>query len=306
MNILITGATGLIGTQLVKLLLGKGYTIHYLTTSKNKIQDKPNYFGYYWNPDKGIIDENSLIGVDVVVHLAGANIAKRWTNAYKQEIIESRTLSSELLYNVLRNNPHQVKQIVSASGTAIYPESDTKVYDETTTEKDNSFLSDVVVKWEESVDRFQTLGLKVCKLRTGVVFAKEGGALPEMAKPIKMGFGAAMGNGKQIQSWIHITDLVALYYFVIQNQLEGVFNAVSPNPISNAALTKAIAKAVHKPLFLPNIPEFVMKIILGEMSVLLFSSKNLGAKKILDCGFKFQFPDTQQALNDLYQQKKAL
>ena len=300
MKILITGATGLIGKELVKLLIEKGHTIHYLTTSKNKIQDKSNYFGYYWDPEKGIFDENCLIGVDTIVHLAGANIAKRWTNNYKQEIIESRTLSSELLFNALKKNPHQVKQIVSASGTAIYPESHTKMYDETTTEKEDSFLANVVVKWEESVDRFQTLGLKVCKLRTGVVFANNGGALPEMVKPIKLGFGAAMGNGKQIQSWIHIKDLVALYYFVIQNQLEGVFNAVSPNSISNADLTKAIAKALHKPLFLPNIPEFVMKMILGEMRVLLFSSKNLSANKIKECGFKFQFPEAKHALNDLY------
>ena len=300
MKILITGATGLIGTELVKLCLEKGNAINYLTTSKDKIQDKPNYFGYYWNPENGIIDENSLIGVDVIVHLAGANIAKRWTHEYKQEIIESRTQSSELLFETLKNNPHQVKQIVSASGTAIYPESYSKVSDETTTEVDNSFLANVVLKWEESVDKFQTLGVKVCKLRTGVVFAKEGGALPEMAKPIKMGFGAAMGNGKQIQTWIHIKDLIAMYYYVIQNQMEGVFNAVSPNPISNADLTKAIAKAVHKPLFLPNIPEFIMKIILGEMSILLFSSKNLSAKKIMDSGYIFKFPETKQALNDLY------
>lgn len=300
MKILITGATGLIGTELVKLLIDKGHTINYLTTSKNKIQDQTNYFGYYWNPQNGILDENSLIGVDAIVHLAGANIAKRWTKDYKLEIIESRTQSSELLFKVLKNNPHQVKQIVSASGTAIYPESHTKIYDETTTKKDTSFLANVVTKWEGSVDIFQTLGVKVCKLRTGVVFAKEGGALPEMAKPIKMSLGAAMGSGKQIQSWIHIKDLVALYYFVIQNQLEGVFNAVSPNPISNEDLTKAIAKTLQKPLFLPNIPEFIMKIILGEMSVLLFSSKNLSAKKIQECGFKFQFPETQQALKDLY------
>jgi hypothetical protein len=139
-----------------------------------------------------------------------------------------------------------------------------------------------------------------------VVLAKEGGALPEMVKPIKMGIGAAMGNGKQIQSWIHINDLVTMYYFVIQNQLEGVFNAVSPNPISNADLTKAIAGVLHKPLFLPNIPEFVMKIILGEMSVLLFSSKKLSANKIREHGFKFQFPEIQLALTDLYEQKKAL
>ena len=300
MKLLITGATGLIGTELVKLFIEKGHTIHYLTTSKNKIQNKPNYIGYYWNPQEGKIDEKCIIGVDIIIHLAGATIAKRWTNAYKQEIIESRTLSSELLFYVLKNNPHQVKQIVSASGTAIYPESFSKIFDETSTELDDSFLANVVLKWEESVDKFKVLGLKVCKLRTGIVFSKDGGALPEMVKPIKMIIGAVMGKGNQNQLWIHITDLVAMYYFVVSNQLEGVFNAVSPNPISNAVLTKAIAKTIHRPLFLPNIPEFVMKIILGEMSILLFSSKNISANKIQDCGFKFKFPQIQQALNELY------
>lgn len=300
MKILITGATGLIGTELVKLFLEKGHTIHYLTTSQNKIISKPNYYGYYWNPDEGKIDENCLIGVDAIIHLAGANIAKRWTNAYKTEIIESRTLSSELLYNVLKKNPHQVRQIVSASGTAIYPESFSKIYDETSTEMDDSFLGNVVMKWEEGVDRFHALGLKVCKLRTGIVFANNGGALPEMVKPIKMGFGAAMGNGKQIQTWIHIQDLVNLYYFAVENKWEGVFNAISPNPISNANLTKAIAKIFHKSIFLPNIPEFVMKLILGEMSILLFSSKNLSAQKVLQNGFTFKFPKAKEALENLY------
>jgi uncharacterized protein (TIGR01777 family) len=300
MKILITGATGLIGTQLVKLFLEKGHTIHYLTTSQNKMISKPNYYGYYWNPEEGKIDENCLIGVDAIIHLAGANIAKRWTNAYKAEIIESRTLSSELLYNILKKNPHQVKQIVSASGTAIYPESFSKIYDETSTEMDDSFLGNVVVKWEEGVDRFHALGLKVCKLRTGIVFANNGGALPEMVKPIKIGFGAAMGNGKQIQTWIHIQDLVNLYYFAVENKWEGVFNAISPNPISNADLTKAIAKIFHKAILLPNIPEFVMKLILGEMSILLFSSKNLSAQKVLQNGFTFKFPKAKEALENLY------
>jgi uncharacterized protein (TIGR01777 family) len=300
MKILITGATGLIGKELVKLLLSQKNTVYYLTTSKSKIINKPNYRGFYWNPEQGKIDENCLFNVDIIVHLAGANIAKRWTNDYKQEIIESRTLSSELLYTVLKKNPHQVKQIVSASGTAIYPESFSKVYDETTTQMDDSFLANVVLKWEEGVDRFQGLGVKVCKLRTGVVFANNGGALPEMVKPIKMGFGAAMGTGKQIQSWIHIVDLVQLYYLAVQNQWEGVFNAITPHPISNAALTKVIAKTLHKTLFLPNIPQFVMKLILGEMSILLFSSKNLSALKVKQNGFTFRFPKAQQALENLY------
>lgn len=301
MKILITGATGLIGTELVKLLVAKKHTVHYLTTSKSKIESKPNYQGFYWNPESGKIDENCLYEVDAIVHLAGASISKRWTNTYKQEIIESRILSAELLYNLVRKTPNQVKQFISASGTAIYPESITKVYDETEKETEDSFLSNVVKKWEDSANRFQVLGLKVLKIRTGVVLSNAGGALPEMVKPIKMGFGAAFGNGKQIQSWIHIRDLAALYDFAIENQLEGVYNAVTSNPVSNKELTKVIADAVKKPLWLPNIPEFVMKLILGEMSYLLFSSKNLNSDKIQKLGFKFEFPKIQEAINDLYQ-----
>ena len=300
MKILITGATGLIGNELVKLLLVKKHSVNYLTTSKSKIVSKPNYKGFYWNPEQSKIDENCIYEVDAVIHLAGANIAKRWTNAYKQEIIESRTLSTELLYNLVKKNPNQVKQFVSASGTAVYPESFDKVYDETTKATEDSFLSNVVKKWEESANRFQVLGLKVCKLRTGIVLSNVGGALPEMVKPIKMGFGAAMGNGRQMQSWIHINDLVDMYCFIIENQLEGVYNAVTPNPVSNQELTTVIAKTLKKPLFLPNIPQFIMKLILGEMSYLLFSSKNLSAQKIIDKGFQFQFSKIKEALVDLY------
>ena len=130
--------------------------------------------------------------------------------------------------------------------------------------------------------------------------ANSGGALPEMVKPIKLGLGAVMGNGKQIQSWIHIQDLVNLYYFAMQHQLEGTYNAVSPNPITNKVLTKTIAKNFNKPVFLPNIPQFIMKLILGEMSYLLFSSKNLSSEKLQKLGFKFQFPDINKALADLY------
>jgi uncharacterized protein (TIGR01777 family) len=300
MKILITGATGLIGKELTQLLLAKNHTVHYLTTSKAKIEEQSNYIGFYWNPQEGKIDENCLYGVDVIVHLAGANIANRWTNAYKQEIIESRTLSGELLFNLVKKHPNQVKQIISASGTAIYPESFSTIYDETTTETEDSFLSHVVKKWEEAADRFQVLGLKVCKLRTGIVLSNKGGALPEMVKPIKYGVGAGMGSGKQIQSWIHINDLVALYYFAIEKQLEGVYNAVTPNPVSNQQLTKVIAKTLKKPLLLPNIPKFVMQLMLGEMSYLLFSSKNLSAQKILKTGFRFQFPEIEKAMADLY------
>jgi uncharacterized protein (TIGR01777 family) len=299
MKVLITGATGLIGTELVSLLLQNGISVNYLTTSKKKIVNELNYNGFYWSPEQGIIDENCLMGVDSIINLAGANIAKRWTNSYKQEIIESRLLSAALLFKAIKNNPNQVKQIVSASGTSIYPNSDTLVYNENSTDVNNSFLGNVVIKWEESTDKFTSLGLKVCKLRTGIVLSTKGGALVEMLKTIKLGLGSSFGSGKQIQSWIHVHDIAAMYYFAIQNELEGVYNAVSPNPVTNEELTFTIAKVLKKPLFMPNIPKFIMKLVLGEMHELLFENRNLSAKKIIDQGFVFKYKTIDEALKNI-------
>ncbi len=300
MKVLITGATGLIGNELVSLLLQNGVSIHYLTTSKKKIENELNYKGFYWNPEQGIIDENCLMGVDAIIHLAGATISKRWTNSYKQEIIESRLLSSAVLFKALKNHPNQVKQIVSASGTAIYPNNDKVIYDENSKEIDNSFLGNVVYKWEESADKFKSLGLKVCKLRTGIVLSNKGGALIEMAKPIKLGLGSPFGTGKQMQSWIQIHDIAALYFFVISNDLEGVYNAVAPNPVSNEKLTMTIATVLKKPLFMPNIPKFMMKLLLGEMHELLFENRNLSAQKIIDKGFIFKYETIEKAIENIY------
>ena len=299
MKVLVTGATGLIGTELVSLLLQNGISVNYLTTSKNKIVNELNYNGFYWSPEKGIIDENCLMEVDSIINLAGANISKRWTNSYKQEIIESRLLSSALLFKAIKNNPNQVKQIVSASGTSIYPNSDTVIYDENSTQVNNSFLGNVVIKWEESTDKFASLGLKVCKLRTGIVLSTKGGALVEMLKTIKIGLGSSFGSGKQIQTWIHIHDIASLYYFAIKNNLDGVYNAISPNPVSNEELTVAISKVLKKALFMPNIPKFIMKLILGEMHELLFENRNLSAKKIIDKGFVFKYKTIDEALKNI-------
>lgn len=299
MRILITGATGLIGTELVALLLQSGVEVHYLTTSKKKIIKEDRYHGFFWNPEQGIIDENSLLGVDTIIHLAGASISKRWTNEYKQEIIESRITSSNTLYKALKENPNQVKQIISASAIGIYPDSPSAIYTELSIANQDNFLSNVVVKWEESVNKFKLLDIKVCKLRTGIVLAKNAGALQEMLKPIRLGLGAAFGSGQQMTSWIHIHDLAAMYFFAVKNQWEGTYNAVSPNPISNQALTKALAEKLQKPLLLPNIPRFVMKWILGEMHELLFTNKNISPQKAIEAGFIFQFPTTEKALSNI-------
>jgi hypothetical protein len=299
MKILITGATGLIGTELVALLLQNGITVHYLTTSKKKIESKPNYHGFFWNPNQGIIDENALMGVDSIIHLAGATVAKRWTSKYKQEIIESRILSSNVLFKALKDNPHSVKQIVSASAIGIYPDSLTKNYTEENADIDESFLGKVVMKWEESVNKFKLLNIKVTKIRTGLVLSTKGGALPEMLKPINMGIGSPFGSGKQVQSWIHINDLVELYLFAVQNELNGAYNAVAPNPVTNKKLTQEIAAVVKKPLFMPNIPKFLMALVLGEMHTILFASQNVSSDKIQEEGFKFQYKQLDKALINL-------
>ncbi len=299
MKILITGATGLIGTELVSLLLQNGIAVHYLTTSKTKIKSQLNYQGFYWDPAQGRIDENCLMGVDAVIHLAGASISKRWTENYKTEILESRILATSTLFKAVKDHPNQIKQIVSASGTAIYPDSATINYSESNTISDDHFLSNVVVKWEESVDKYRLLNIKVCKLRTGVVFAKNGGALQEMIKPIRFGLGAKFGDGSQISSWIHIQDLAAMYLFAVQNSWEGNYNAVAPFPVSNKQLTQELAKKLHRPLWLPAIPKFVMKFILGDMHELLFNDKKISPQKAIDVGFRFQFPTIEKALQEI-------
>lgn len=301
MKVLITGATGLIGGELVKLLLQKGIRVNYLTTNKKKLVKEDNYQGFYWSPVKGEIDLDAFENVDCIIHLAGASVSKKWTPAYKQEIIESRVLSTRLLYQSLLKDQFDVKHIVSASAIGIYPDSKTAIYTEDTTQVDNSFLGSVVAKWEDEVSNFTKLGIIVSHIRIGLVLASNGGALVEMVKPIRLGIGAPFGSGQQYQSWIHIKDLVRIFSFVTENQLEGIYNGVSPYPVTNAELTKAIAQVVNKPLFLPGIPKIAMKFLLGEMHELLYSSQHVSARKILDKGFQFKYANLEKALQSLLQ-----
>ena len=160
-------------------------------------------------------------------------------------------------------------------------------------------MGSVVQAWEQAVDGFSKLNIKVAKVRIGLVLSNKGGALKEIAKPIKFGVGAAFGSGKQWQSWIHINDLAKTFLFVLENELDGVYNGVAPNPVTNNELTKTVAKVLNKPLFLPNIPEFVMKMVLGEMHIILFESQRVSSKKIETKGFEFEFHHLEPALEDL-------
>lgn len=297
MKVLITGATGLIGKEIVKRCHEQDISVNYLTTSKDKIENQVNYKGFYWDPKKDIIDNDCFKDVDAIINLAGASISKRWTKIYKKTIIESRVKSLQCLKNGLSKiKNHHVKQIVSASAIGFYPDSLTKYYDESCMKQSPTFLGEVVSAWESAVDEFSELGLLVSKVRIGLVLDANEGALPQMAEPIKYGMGSTFGSGEQWQSWIHVCDLSRIFVYIIQNELEGIYNGVAPNPITNTELTKAIAKTLHKPLFLPNIPKYLMKLILGEMHILLFESQRVSSKKIEDDGFDFTYSNVHPAL----------
>ncbi len=299
MRVLITGATGLIGKEIVKVCHGKGIQINYLTTSRSKISNTPNYKGFYWNPKKNDIDTKCFNGVDAIIHLAGATISKRWTASYKESILNSRVDSTQLLINALKGEMHTIKQVVSASAIGIYPDSLTNYYDQTHLEISNSFLGQVTQKWEYVVEGFSKIGIRIAKVRIGLVLSNQGGALKEIAKPIKYGVGAAFGTGKQWQSWIHIEDLAELFLFILSENLQGIFNGVAPNPVTNSELTRVTASVLRRPLFLPNIPKFVMKLLLGEMHILLFESQRVSSKRIESKGFTFKYHHLQPALGAL-------
>jgi len=298
MVVLVTGATGLIGKALVEQLLQKDYEVHYLTTSPHKIQNKSNYKGFLWNPAKHQLDPASLDGVEVIVHLAGATIAKRWTAKYKNEILSSRIDTAQTLYKALQGKTHKVRQLIAASGTAIYPNNTHVLYTENSDTHASGFLSEVVVQWEKQTSQFSSLGIQVCQLRTAVVFAAQGGALPQMAAPIKFGVGSIMGTGKQMQSWIHLNDVVGLYIFAMQQQWSGVYNAVAPETMSNKKQTHLMAKILNRPLWMPPMPQWLMQLVLGEMHQLLFTDTQISAQKALDAGYVFQFPTANLALRN--------
>ena len=301
MKVLITGATGLVGNAITKVLHKHDIPVHYLTTNKQKIVSSDNYKGFYWNPSKGEIDTASFEGVTSIINLAGATIAKKWTPSYKEKVLSSRLDSLATLKNGLDTvDSSQIEHFVSASAIGLYPSSQIDLCDEKDAGVDNSFLGQVVQKWEEKINEFDSFPFNVTILRIGIVLAKEGGALPKMAKPIKNFVGAAMGSGEQWQSWIHIDDLAEMFVFAITDNLKGVFNAVAPNPVTNAKMTKELAKVLKRPLILPNIPKSIMKLVLGEMSYLLFASQRVCSKRIEKKGFVFQYPNIGSALENIY------
>jgi len=298
-RVLITGATGLVGQEIVKQCHDQNIAVNYLSTSKTKLEDKANYKGFYWNPSTGEIDVNCFKDVDVIINLAGATIAQRWTKANKEVILNSRVEALQLLYNTIKAENISIKQLVSASAIGIYPDSLTHYYEEDFKDFDDRFLAKVVTSWENEADQFKSLNIKVSKIRIGIVLSEKGGALPQLVKPIRWFVGSALGSGNQWQSWIHIEDIAAIFIYVVKNTIEGTFNGVAPNAMTQKDMVKSIAKVVKRPILLPVVPSFVLKLVLGEMSALVLESQRVSSKKIEDLGFNFKYYQLQPALEDV-------
>jgi uncharacterized protein (TIGR01777 family) len=299
MKILITGATGLIGKKLTADLLSKGYSVNYLTTRKSKIKSSKQINGYYWDPEKDIIDLRCFKNVDTIINLAGSNIAKRWTNPNKLEILKSRTQSLILLRDSIVKNNLKIKKIISASAIGIYPSSYDRVYSENNNLISNNFLGMVVNEWELAVSSFNDLKIEIAIVRIGLVLSKDGGILSKSLLPIKLGFGSFFGSGNQWQSWIHIQDISNIFCHILKNDLIGIFNGVSPNPITNKDFTIKLAKFLNRPLLLPKIPKWLMSLVLGEMHIIIFESQNIACDRLNKTEFNFNFDNFDEAIADL-------
>ena len=304
-TVLITGGTGLVGKALGQALLQKGYSVVVLTRdadAKTK-HPKPVNFNYAaWDIEKKFIDKDAVARADYIIHLAGAGVAdKRWNKKRKQEIIDSRVKSSALIIDSLKSIPNKVKAVVCASAIGWYG-ADTAIPNlkpfVETDPADDAFLGHTCKLWEESIEPVTSLGIRLVKLRTGIVLSKDGGALAEFKKPLKFGVAGILGNGKQIISWIHNDDLVKLYIAAIENEkLQGSYNAVAPNPVSNKELTMQLARIKNGSKFIAMpVPSFLLKIALGEMSIEVLKSATVSAEKILQTGFQFNYLTIKEAL----------
>ncbi len=299
-KILITGGTGLVGTALTELLVEKGYLVTILTRDKNRTSKHPNITYSFWDIDKGIIDKDELLSANYIVHLAGAGIAdKPWSSNRKKEILDSRVEPIRLIHNSLKNNAHQLKAFISASGVGYYGAITTNTIFDEKASAANDFLGKTCLQWEQAVDEIAELPIRTVKLRTGIVLAKNGGALPKMMQPFKFGLGAALGTGKQIMPWIHIDDLAQFYVAAIENDnFNGAYNAIAGN-VSNKDFSKTLSKAINKPFWLPNVPSFMLKLFLGEMAVILLEGSAASNQKLLQTGFKLKFTNLEEALMKL-------
>lgn len=297
--IVLTGGTGFVGTALTVSLLKRGYLVRILTRDKNRYEDKKSlpveYFS--WDPISGLPPSEALEGAFGVIHLAGEPVAgTRWTQNRKSAILKSRTLGTQNLVLGLEKLKEKPSVLIGTSAIGYYGDRENEELSESS-ELGRGFLPEVCRQWEEETLKAQLL-LRVAVIRVGIVLGTDSGALGQMLPIFRMGLGGPLGSGTQWMSWIHLQDLVDLYIFVLENNTAGIINGVAPNPVSNRIFTRALSQSLGRPAFFPA-PKAAIKIAFGEMATIILSSQKVSSTKALDIGFKFNFPNIENALNDL-------
>ena len=296
-KVLIAGGSGLIGKTLSKMLLDKDYEVGVLSRSSKSFIDIKHHV---WNLESMTVDQD-VLQYQYLVNLTGAGIAdKRWSDKRKKEIIDSRVKSTKLLYDTFKDR-HSLKAVINASAIGYYGDSGDTLLTEESGIQNKEFLSEVCDIWERAADPLKEIAKRLVILRIGTVLSSKGGALEKMVPPIKMGVASFLGNGQQWMSWIHIEDICRMIIYLLENEnTQGVYNGVSPNPEKNIDFTKILKRVVNRFALEVPAPKFGIKIAFGELSRLVLNSNRVSAQKILDAGFQFDYPKLDEALQDLF------
>ncbi len=277
----------------------EGYAVSHLSRSKQPSLEGVDVI--QWDVKKGDLEAAAIEAFEHIIHLAGTGIVdKAWTDERIREIEESRTKSAKLIIDAVEKNQKKPVSFVSASAVGYYGfQTSEHVYKEADEPADD-VIAETCIAWEKQVDEMQQLGVPTAKIRIGLVLSEKGGALKEMAKPFKLGFGAALGSGKQYMPWVHIDDLCRLFIKAMEEKWTGVYNGAAPNQVNNQQFSKVLAKTLHKPFFLPNVPAFVMRMILGSRARLVLEGSRVSTKKVQEKGFDFTYHKLEEALRDIY------
>ena len=293
-KVFIAGGTGFIGSSIIPALLKEGYEVQVLVRNKEKAKKLPSSCKVIWgNPTKSGEWQKYLEEIDIAINLTGQNIFSRWTKTYKKLIFESRIKSTENIVSSLKKSA----LLINASAVGYYGDKSDILVTEDSPPGDD-FLAKTCIEWEKKALKAKEKGVKVIIARLGVVLGTTGGMLPKILPIFKLGLGGTLGKGNQWFPWIHIKDLVSAILFLIKKEKEGIYNFVSPNPVTNKEFTKTLGKILKRPTVLP-VPVFMMRLIFGELANIIICSIRAYPKNLLELGFKFKFETIEDALKDL-------
>ena len=300
MRFLITGGTGLIGKKIVEKLLDRGDEVNVLSRKSYLNSQNKKLKFYYWNPELGLIDNESIEGVDIVINLAGTPIAQLWTKKVKKSILSSRVNSIQTLSKVIiQSKKHKIKMFLNASAIGIYPSQKNVIFDENYKQYSNTFLGNVVNKWEKKMDLISIQNIPVSILRIGLVLSNHSGFLKSLSISTKFYLGTWFGKGENYYSWIHIEDLVNSIIYISDNKLNGTYNLVSPSPVTSKFFIEKLAKYLKKRIILPPIPIKIIRFFANDMSELLLFDQNVSCKKLTTSKFKFKYDNLDKAFKNL-------